>query len=284
MTIDKLDATREFERWLERKQERESRLSYKPRAPKRAGETSRRLHCSEIWGGFGNVDDDIAIGPMTVSLFSAAHEGEKGGDIYYFSLCENDAIARIALADVVGHGDAVSHISRWMYGALASMMNNIDGTGVLVELNELANQVGLQAMTTAALLSLQVNDSSLHVSYAGHPPAWLKRYGENEWQPLVVGRGPALANVPLGVFTEATYVQERFRLHARDRLFVHTDGLTEAASSSGQLFGEERLRSVLTEGADESLAELKNRVLKAVRAHAGSLGQDEVTLMVAEVN
>ena len=254
-------------------------------ATQRPERVKRRLHCSEIWGGIGNVDQDIALGPVTVSLFSAASEGDRGGDIYYFSMCDNDSIARIAVADVVGHGDAVSQMSRWIYGALATKMNSIDGNGVLIELNELTNQIGLDAMTTAAVLSFQVDDSSLYISYAGHPPVWIRRFGETMWQPRMEERRTALANVPLGVFPEATYDQEKIHLHEGDRLFVHTDGLTEASSPSGQEFGADRLRAVLAEAGDDSLFELKNRILAAVRAHTGgTLGHDDVTLMVAEVN
>ncbi len=89
------------------------------------------------------------------------------------------------------------------------------------------------------------------------------------WQPRMEARRTALANVPLGVFPEATYDQEKIHLHEGDRLFVHTDGLTEASSPSGQEFGDDRLRAVLAEAGDESLFELKNRVLAAVREHTG---------------
>ncbi len=71
-------------------------------------ETTKRVHCSEIWGGIRNFDNDVATRPVTTSLFSSSSSGRKGGDIYYFSVCDNDAIARIALADVSGHGDGSS--------------------------------------------------------------------------------------------------------------------------------------------------------------------------------
>ena len=254
---------------------------YATQSPERA----KRLNCSEIWGGIGNVDSDIAIGPVTASLFSAASEGTSGGDIYYFSVCDDDAIVRIAIADVVGHGDAVSYISRWIYSALATKMNGIEGNSILVELNELANRVGLRAMTTAAVLSFQVDDSTLYLSYAGHPPVWIQRFGDRVWRPHVPERSRTLANVPLGAFPNATYDQTQIQLHAGDRFFVHTDGLTEASNPSGNEFGEDRLRTVLTDGREKSLGDLKNHILAAVRAHTGgTLGHDDVTLMVAEAN
>lgn len=245
---------------------------------------SRKLHCSEIWGGYGQFDDDISVGPVTVSLISAPHEGKDGGDIYYFSLCEDDAIVRIAVADVVGHGEAVSRVSRWIYGALAAKMNSIDGDEILVELNALVHRVGLDAMTTAAVLSFQRHESTLYVSYAGHPPVWLRRGRGGAWRPIELENATRLANVVLGAFPEVGYDRQAVLLEPGDRLMVHTDGLTEAMSESGEPFGADGLQSVLEEGAADSPDGLKNRLLRRVRAHTGgTLGDDDLTLVVAEI-
>ena len=53
-------------------------------------------------------------------MYAGASDGVRGGDIYYFSVCESGTITRIALADVVGHGNDVSEMSQWMYHALAT--------------------------------------------------------------------------------------------------------------------------------------------------------------------
>ena len=87
----------------------------------------------------------------------------------------------------------------------------------------------------------------------------------------------AFANMPLGLFSETTYDQKQLHLRAGDRLFVHTDGLTEALSPYGQEFGEDRLRTVLAEAGDETVLEIKKRVGRPIgrrsssyRGHAGS--------------
>jgi sigma-B regulation protein RsbU (phosphoserine phosphatase) len=87
------------------------------------------------------------------------------------------------------------------------------------------------------------------------------------------------------MFPESTYDQKQLQLGSGDRLFVHTDGLTDAFNPAGQQFGEDRLQAVLAEAGDETLFDLKQRVLAAVRSHTGgSLGHDDVTLMAMEVN
>ncbi len=49
-------------------------------------------------------------------------KGGLGGDIYYFGVCKGDTITRLAIADVTGHGEAVSEIGQYVYDALKAHM------------------------------------------------------------------------------------------------------------------------------------------------------------------
>ena len=49
-------------------------------------------------------------------------DGGLGGDIYYFGVCKGDIITRLAIADVTGHGEAVSEISQYVYDTLKDHM------------------------------------------------------------------------------------------------------------------------------------------------------------------
>jgi hypothetical protein len=77
-----------------------------------------RLECKEIWGGTHNRDIEISAGKVIASIYSAACCGERGGDIYYFGVCKGDIITRLAIADVTGHGEAVSDVSQYVYDSL----------------------------------------------------------------------------------------------------------------------------------------------------------------------
>lgn len=76
------------------------------------------LECKEIWGGISTCDTELAAGRVNGSIYSAPSEGGQGGDIYYFGVCKGDVITRLAIADVTGHGEAVSEISRFVYDSL----------------------------------------------------------------------------------------------------------------------------------------------------------------------
>ena len=81
-----------------------------------------RIQCAEIWGGIRNLEQDVCTSSLVASLYSASCEGGKGGDIYYFGVCKGDTITRLAIADVTGHGAAVSEISQYVYDALKAHM------------------------------------------------------------------------------------------------------------------------------------------------------------------
>jgi len=81
-----------------------------------------RLECKEIWGGIHDRDVEVSAGKVIASIYSAACCGGRGGDIYYFGVCKDDTITRLAIADVTGHGEAVSEVTQYVYDSLKAHM------------------------------------------------------------------------------------------------------------------------------------------------------------------
>ena len=244
-----------------------------------------RIQCAEIWGGIGSQDQDVCSAGIVASLYSNAHDGDKGGDIYYLSVCGKDSLTRVAVADVAGHGAQVSDVSQWLYDILEAHMNDTGCDEILAELNRSAMQRGIRALTTAAVIGFYTADSNLYFAYAGHGPVLLRRKGLDQWQPLALDSATTrYANAPLGVIPDTRFDQQQLPLAQGDRLFLHTDGLTEAMNAAGETFGEDRLKRALGEASGESLPDLKHSVLGAVAQHTGgSMAHDDVTLLALEV-
>ena len=201
-----------------------------------------RIRCAEIWGGIGNRNDDVSSAGITASIYSSAYEAEEGGDIYYFSVCENDQLTRVAIADVAGHGEMVSDVSQWLYDILQTRMNDTDCGAILNSLNQLVIQHGISALTTAAVIGFYTKDSNLYFAYAGHGPMLLRRKQSKGWETVELENRLTLhPNGPLGVLPDTCFDQQIRPLVSGDRLFLHTDGLTEAVNSHGELFGTDRL-------------------------------------------
>ncbi len=243
-----------------------------------------RIRCAEIWGG--NRGDELAVetSGIRACLFSRPCDGGKGGDIYYFSVCGSDSLTRIAIADVVGHGEAVSDTSSWLYDSLAARMNSADGNVVLSDLNKATADKGLTAMSTATVAAFYRPNSSLYFSYAGHHELLHLPCGKSTWQPLAPSNSDGVVGLPLGVVEDCDFNQQCVPAKVGDRLFLYTDGLIEAMNESGKQYGVERLVATLNDVGNGELDEVRRLVLQSLTDHAGaSFGHDDVTFMIIEI-
>jgi len=86
----------------------------------------------------------------------------------------------------------------------------------------------------------------------------------------------------LGVTAKARYTGIPVPLVPGDRLFLYTDGVTEAKSAANELFGEERLQEALnamTGTPSELIAEIKT---KLENFSAGVPQSDDITMLVLD--
>jgi len=88
----------------------------------------------------------------------------------------------------------------------------------------------------------------------------------------------------LGVFPKWAYEQATVSLEPGDRLVLFTDGVTEAANSREDEFGEERLAQLISALRDRGAHELKNRILQTVSTFSAGRAQDDATLVVVAVS
>jgi len=243
-----------------------------------------RLECAEIWGGIKNADLDVSSGALTATLFSTSCDGGKGGDVYYFSVCNHDEMTRIAIADVAGHGEAISHLGQWLYDTLGEQMNSPQSAGVLAGLNQVVHARGISAMTTAVVVTFVKSVSTLFYAYAGHPPLHVRRGPGPDWEPVPIEGTSEGANVPLGVEDDTHYDESRLRLESGDRLFLYTDGVVETPDTSGTLLGMGGLRQILGHAVTDDIQETKLAVMDALRRRrGGALDHDDVTMMIVEI-
>jgi sigma-B regulation protein RsbU (phosphoserine phosphatase) len=70
-------------------------------------------------------------------------------------------------------------------------------------------------------------------------------------------------------------------LEKGDELFLYTDGVTEAANNSDELFGEERLLSSIKENGENPLKEFSEEIKLSVDKFADGAEQaDDITMLV----
>jgi phosphoserine phosphatase RsbU/P len=90
--------------------------------------------------------------------------------------------------------------------------------------------------------------------------------------------------VPIGMFPDTQFAVRKVQLEKDDILVAYTDGVTEAANPSGELWGVESLERLLRTCSQEAPKEIVERILTEVSDFAhGEPQQDDVTLVVLKV-
>jgi sigma-B regulation protein RsbU (phosphoserine phosphatase) len=93
-----------------------------------------------------------------------------------------------------------------------------------------------------------------------------------------------LAGFPLGLYEDVTYDDWSTTLDPGDTLLFYSDGLTEAASPDGHLFGSNRLRELVLMHRTAPAGELADIILAAIQDFtSGAALTDDRTLVVLRV-
>ena len=80
---------------------------------------------------------------------------------------------------------------------------------------------------------------------------------------------------------DENYAVSQVKLRPGDGLFLFSDGVPEAMNGSGELFGWERMRHVLSGAGDVDAEKCCHLMVDAVRGFAGGQVQsDDITCMV----
>jgi len=203
---------------------------------------------------------------------------EVGGDFYDFFLIDNTHLG-LVMADVSGKGVPASLfmvIAKTLIKNHAQLGKNAAETFTAVneQLCE-GNEAGM--FVTAWLGILDIAAGRLVYANAGHNPPALRR-GAGNYEYLQCRPGFVLAGME-GI----TYRQAELDLQPGDRLYLYTDGVTEATSGTEELFGEARLLETLNGSDGLPLTQVLERVQRDVEAFVGGAPQfDDITMLLLE--
>ena len=244
------------------------------------------LQCGQIWGGIENNDADLESEGLVASLYARAASGERGGDIHYLSVCKKNALTRLAIADVVGHGEQAAEQSAWLYAGMQRYLNRRANHRILRSLSKHVYARGLRALSTAGILSYLRPFRRLYYSLAGHPaPLVLRRSTGAGWQSVDQIKPPSGARLPLGARKRIPYRQRSLRMDRGDRVFLFTDGVVELPETErgSRAFGLKRLLEILNHEIDAPPADVKSTVRAELeRFHKGP-AHDDMTFLIAEI-
>ncbi len=212
----------------------------------RLTQAARHLRCMEIWGGNSDIEERLQLPGIDAWVYATAHgDTRSGGDVHYVSTCGSGSIVRFAVADVAGHGEAVSYLGSRLRALMRKYINTLDQSRFARELNgELAGTARGGRFATALLTTLHVRSRRLLVCNAGHPRPLRYRSATDRWELLdiLAGEEPAAAgNLPLGIAAPTSYAQTALDLDTGDQLVLYTDALIDSPAPDGSRLGEHGL-------------------------------------------
>ena len=246
----------------------------------------RPFGCMELWAGNERAHRSLELAGLESDIIAVPSGGDKGGDLSAVFSC-TDNIARVVLADCVGHGYTASGVARHVHHLLHKFQDIRDTAGLLAALNDaftLSNEKskGPLWLTTVVTGTFDASSGEFNFAYAAHPRMLLWR--EKERRFLELGEG--LEGLPLGFVAGETYNQQSIRLNAGDMILAFSDGATEVRSPAGAQLTSKGFLELAEKTASELahplvLPKFSDSLLGGVQKYLGRDGdlEDDVTLL-----
>ncbi len=202
-----------------------------------------------------------------------------GGD--YLDLLNGEGGHTFAvIADVSGHGVNSALLMSSFHSFYRAEAPLLEPHRLLARLNrEVTHEVGSTGMfITAIAFRIQEDARSLSYSGAGHNPVFLYRADGGSIENLE-SHGP-----PLGFVESADYQHSQAHLNPGDVMVLYTDGIVEATDQSGEMFGEERLKSCIARTARSSAKDILEELFSELIQFTGQdAHEDDVSVSVLKI-
>jgi serine phosphatase RsbU (regulator of sigma subunit) len=192
-----------------------------------------------------------------------------GGD-FYDVLCHNDDLY-VVVADISGKGVSAAVLGSTLQGLIhGQVLSGLLLTDIALFANQYICNKNIRKYATLFLLKLTPAGVVEYVN-CGHVQPLLQGMSDGQSGEVT---SPTSSNLPVGLFLDATYSAETLQLKPGQRMFVLTDGITEAEDPAGQCFADGQLQTSIGDGA--ALGEIFSE-LKAFTA--GAELEDDCTLV-----
>ena len=198
---------------------------------------------------------------------------EIGGDMP--DVYELNAQTYGVLADVSGKGVSAGMLSAFVKAGFDKKQPDL--AQALSQLNVKFNELNQDERSYITLSCVRIDKQKGVIRYAvaGHnAPILLKNsYGINE----IESPAPPISNW----MPDFTYVEREMPFDKGDLLVLLTDGVTECANSAGELFGIERVESVLhqSHSAEDFIGKLRS----ALSVFCGGTFSDDITAIAFDL-
>ena len=199
---------------------------------------------------------------------------EIGGDLYDFYVRHEKLF--FCVGDVSGKGVPASLIMATIRSLFRSTTAHEENPArIASEINNAISEQNDENMFITLFIGvLDLNSGVLDYCNAGHnAPVSMSKDGCSIIE--------VLPNLPIGVMNGFTYQAQQMKMNRGDKLFLYTDGLTEAENERHDQYGEQRMIDNLTAMNDLRPHEIVERMEKSVKEFAGEAPQSDDLTMLA---
>ena len=200
-----------------------------------------------------------------------------GGDLYDFVSYSLSRTA-IVIGDVSGKGAPAAIYAALVSGILRSHAPiEPSPAEMLSAVNYSLGERRIEAQFVSLIYAVWDDESrSLRVANSGLPRPIFCHDGKVE---IIEATG-----LPLGLFDDADYDEFSFRAKPGNMFVLFSDGILDARSKAGELFGRERLERIAARSCDLPADAVVKTIFKAVAEHAsGEEPFDDETVVVLKV-
>jgi sigma-B regulation protein RsbU (phosphoserine phosphatase) len=197
-----------------------------------------------------------------------------GGD-YFDVLSFDGGSLGFCIADVAGKGMPAALLMSNLQAAVRGLASaDISPAELCTRLNLLlCRNMANDRFITFFYGQLDGSTGALRYANAGHnAPVVMHRDGSHER--LTDG------GIVLGAFPNQNFTNGSAQLQSGDRLVLYTDGVTEAANSDDEEFGDARLIQVLSEHRFATAKHLQTQILASSGQFCANRWHDDATLLV----
>jgi serine phosphatase RsbU (regulator of sigma subunit) len=198
---------------------------------------------------------------------------EIGGDFFDFFLIDEDRLA-FTVADVSGKGIPAALFMAVSRTVMRNAASGADMGARMIDANRLLSAENAACMFVTMFHGvLDLTTGLLRYCNAGHNPPYLLRADGGRETLKATG-------IPFGIDSDRPYRIAEISLVPGDALFLFSDGITEAFSPAGEIFGEARLERALDGARGRGAAEMVAEVIGATDEFAAGAEQsDDITCL-----
>ena len=213
-----------------------------------------------------------------VDLYAVLHPAkEVGGDLYDFYM-DGDRLYFL-IGDVSGKGVPASlfmAITRSLFRTLSQQV--LSPAKIVTDMNNsISDNNDTNMFVTLIVGILDLKTGKLKLCNAGHnPPILIRPDGQVSFLEFKT-------QIFVGVIEEYAYTEDETTLDKGSKLFLYTDGVTEAENTDKELYGDEKLLETLSDYATSDVRTTVNAIVKSIATHVEEAeASDDLTILLIQ--